>query len=152
MRVVLVGPQDLVHAELQRHSSAARLPIEIVHASEYITMEDKVEAIRAKRDSSMRVGLRMVREGQAAGGLKVGPGAELAIEESRRFHNEQHDSFCRGVRVLDGGELPGDVLVLLFIRERLAEGPFREAQAKIANLRLAVGIAFLGPGQLIQTR
>jgi len=50
----------VVRAELDRHSAAARLPIEIVHASEIITMEDKVEAIRAKRDSSMRVGLRMV--------------------------------------------------------------------------------------------
>ena len=66
MRVLLVGPETVVKAELDRHSAAARLPIEVVHASEFITMEDKVEAIRAKRDSSMRVGLRMVREGQAA--------------------------------------------------------------------------------------
>ena len=66
VRVLLVGPENVVKAELDRHPAAARLPIEIVHASEVITMEDKVEAIRAKRDSSMRVGLRMVREGQAA--------------------------------------------------------------------------------------
>ncbi len=65
VRVLLVGPEAMVKAELDRHPSAARLPIEIVHASEVITMEDKVEAIRAKRDSSMRVGLRMVREGSA---------------------------------------------------------------------------------------
>ena len=59
--------------------AAARLPIEIVHASEFITMEDKVEAIRAKRDSSMRVGLRMVREGQAAGFVTAGnTGAAMA--------------------------------------------------------------------------
>jgi glycerol-3-phosphate acyltransferase PlsX len=79
VRVLLVGPQDLVHAELRRHSSAARLPIEIVHASEYITMQDKVEAIRAKRDNSMRVGLRMVREGQASGFVTAGnTGAAMA--------------------------------------------------------------------------
>ena len=42
-------------------------------------MEDKVEAIRAKRDSSMRVGLRMVREGQAAGFVTAGnTGAAMA--------------------------------------------------------------------------
>jgi glycerol-3-phosphate acyltransferase PlsX len=78
-RVLLVGPEDVVKAELQRHRAAARLPIEVVHASEYITMEDKVEAIRAKRDSSMRVGLRMVREGQAAGFVTAGnTGAAMA--------------------------------------------------------------------------
>jgi glycerol-3-phosphate acyltransferase PlsX len=42
-------------------------------------MDDKVEAIRAKRDSSMRVGLRMVREGQAAGFVTAGnTGAAMA--------------------------------------------------------------------------
>jgi glycerol-3-phosphate acyltransferase PlsX len=79
LRVLLVGPETVVKAELDRHSAAARLPIEVVHASEFITMEDKVEAIRAKRDSSMRVGLRMVREGQAAGFVTAGnTGAAMA--------------------------------------------------------------------------
>jgi glycerol-3-phosphate acyltransferase PlsX len=79
VRVLLIGPEAVLKAELDRHHSAARLPIEIVHASEYITMEDKVEAIRAKRDSSMRVGLRMVREGQASGFVTAGnTGAAMA--------------------------------------------------------------------------
>jgi glycerol-3-phosphate acyltransferase PlsX len=79
VRVLLVGPEEVVKMELDRHSAAAHLPIEIVHASEFITMEDKVEAIRAKRDSSMRVGLRMVREGQAAGFVTAGnTGAAMA--------------------------------------------------------------------------
>jgi phosphate acyltransferase len=79
VRVLLVGPETTVKAELDRHSVATRLPIEIIHASEYITMEDKVEAIRAKRDSSMRVGLRLVREGQAAGFVTAGnTGAAMA--------------------------------------------------------------------------
>src|ERR1022692_4012640 len=78
-RVLLVGPETVVKAELDRHSAAARLPIEVVHASEFITMEDKVEAIRAKRDSSMRVGLRMVRDGQAGGFVTAGnTGAAMA--------------------------------------------------------------------------
>src|SRR3984893_18335784 len=79
VRVLLVGPETVVKAELDRHPAAARLPVEVVHASEFITMEDKVEAIRAKRDSSMRVGLRMVREGQAAGFVTAGnTGAAMA--------------------------------------------------------------------------
>jgi glycerol-3-phosphate acyltransferase PlsX len=79
VRVLLIGPETLVKSELERHLSALRLPIEVVHASEYITMEDKVEAIRAKRDNSMRVGLRLVREGRANGFVTAGnTGAAMA--------------------------------------------------------------------------
>ena len=78
VHVLLVGPETIVKAELDRHR-VGRLPIEVVHASEYITMEDKVEAIRAKRDNSMRVGLRLVREGKAAGFVTAGnTGAAMA--------------------------------------------------------------------------
>jgi glycerol-3-phosphate acyltransferase PlsX len=80
VRVLLIGPEDVVRAELERHPAASRLPIEIVHASEVITMEDKaVQAVRAKRDSSMRVGLRLVREKRAAGFVTAGnTGAAMA--------------------------------------------------------------------------
>ncbi len=80
VRVLLVGPEATIKAELDRHPAAARLPIEIVPASEVISMEDKaVQAVRAKRDSSMRVGLRLVRERQAAGFVTAGnTGAAMA--------------------------------------------------------------------------
>ncbi len=80
VRVLLVGPEATVKAELDRHPAAANLPIEIVHASEVITMKEKaVQAVRAKRDSSMRVGLRLVREGRAAGFVTAGnTGAAMA--------------------------------------------------------------------------
>lgn len=80
VRVLLVGPQAQIEAELGRHPFASGLPLEIVHASEVITMEDKAaQAVRAKRDSSMRVGLRLVREGRAAGFVTAGnTGAAMA--------------------------------------------------------------------------
>ena len=79
VRVLLVGQEPVVKAEMDRHRWASRLPIEIIHASEFITMEDKVEAIRAKRNNSMRVGLRLVREGKAAGFATAGnTGAAMA--------------------------------------------------------------------------
>src|SRR6202045_473699 len=80
VRVLLVGPEATIKAELDRHPSAARLPLQIVHASEVISMEDKaVQAVRSKRDSSMRVGLRLVPEGQAAGFVTAGnTGAAMA--------------------------------------------------------------------------
>ncbi len=80
VRVLLIGPEPAIKAELDRHPAASRLPLEIVHASEVITMEDKaVQAVRAKRDSSMRVGLRLVREGRASGFVTAGnTGAAMA--------------------------------------------------------------------------
>ena len=80
VHVILVGPEPMLRAELTRYSAAAGLPIEIAHASEVITMDDKaVQAVRAKRDSSMRVGLRLVREGLALGFVTAGnTGAAMA--------------------------------------------------------------------------
>jgi phosphate acyltransferase len=70
--VVLVGPQPLLARELERHR-ALNLGIEIVHASEAITMEDAAaKAFRRKRDSSIRVAARLVREGKADGLISAG--------------------------------------------------------------------------------
>ncbi len=79
-RVLLVGQEEVVRAELHHHPSARHLPIEIVHASEVITMDEKAaQAVRSKRDSSMRVGLRLVRDGQASGFVTAGnTGAAMA--------------------------------------------------------------------------
>ena len=73
VRIVLVGREPQIRAELDRHRSAANLPLEIVHAGEVISMHDKAaQAVRTKRDSSMRVGLRLVREAIASGFVTAG--------------------------------------------------------------------------------
>jgi phosphate acyltransferase len=79
-RVLLVGRTEEIRAELDNHASAAGLPIEIVNATEVIGMEEKAaQAVRAKRDSSMRVGLRLVRDGRAQGFVTAGnTGAAMA--------------------------------------------------------------------------
>lgn len=80
VHVSLVGPEEILRAELSRYSAAASLPIHIVHASEVISMEDNaMQAVRSKRDSSIRVGMRLVREGDAAGFVTAGnTGAAMA--------------------------------------------------------------------------
>src|ERR1700684_344805 len=79
VHVLLVGPEARLRDDLARYPGARRLGVEVVHASEVITMEDKVDAIRGKRDSSIRVGLRLVREGRAAGFVTAGnTGAAMA--------------------------------------------------------------------------
>lgn len=68
VRVHLVGPEDILRPVLRQHVRHQKhLPIYIVPASEWITMDDKAaQAVRTKRDSTMRVGLKMVREGLVA--------------------------------------------------------------------------------------
>jgi glycerol-3-phosphate acyltransferase PlsX len=80
LRVLLVGPEETLAPALKTALRGSRLPIEIVHASEWISMDDKAaQAVRSKRDSSMRVGLKMVREGRAAGFFTAGnTGAAMA--------------------------------------------------------------------------
>jgi glycerol-3-phosphate acyltransferase PlsX len=86
VRVHLVGPEEILRPALNHALRAPRWPgraqpqIHIVHASEWIGMGDKAaQAVRAKRDSSMRVGLRMVREGAARGFFTAGnTGAAMA--------------------------------------------------------------------------
>jgi glycerol-3-phosphate acyltransferase PlsX len=65
---------------LDDYLAGERLPIEIVNATERIEMDEKAAtAVRNKRDSSMRVGLRLVRERKAAGFLTAGnTGAAMA--------------------------------------------------------------------------
>src|SRR5216683_7249716 len=80
VRTLLVGNEPELRAELDRYPAAAGLPIAVVHASEVITMDDKaVQAVRSKRDSSIHVGVRLVREGRAAGFVTAGnTGAAMA--------------------------------------------------------------------------
>jgi glycerol-3-phosphate acyltransferase PlsX len=80
VKIILVGKQDVVRQELARHENAGGLPIEIQHASEYITMEDSAaKAVRTKRDSSIRVATRLVRDGIAQGVVSAGnTGAVMA--------------------------------------------------------------------------
>ena len=78
--VLLCGPQDRLRAEL-RAQGGEGLPIEIVHAPEVITMAETAgKALRAKRDSSIHVAARQVREGRAQGIISAGnTGACMAI-------------------------------------------------------------------------
>jgi len=80
VRVLLVGPEDVLRPALAAKLNGEELPIQIVHASEWISMEDKAaRSVRTKRDSSMRVGLKLVREKKAAGFITAGnTGAAMA--------------------------------------------------------------------------
>ena len=83
--IVLVGDKARVAAELAAHDTAG-LSIEVVHATEAIGMKDSpATAARDKRDSSMHVGLQLVREGAADAFVSAGnTGAILAVATLRQ--------------------------------------------------------------------
>jgi len=78
--IILVGDETQVRAELEKHDTTG-LQLELVHASEVIEMTDKpADAARAKKDSSLRVGMNLVRDGQADAFVSAGnTGGLLAV-------------------------------------------------------------------------
>ena len=73
VRVHLVGPRERIEPLLREALGGEQLPITVVHASECIAMNEKaVLAVRNKKDSSMRVGLKLVRDGKVAAFLTAG--------------------------------------------------------------------------------
>ena len=78
--IILVGKEDLVRSQLAQHNTAG-LTIEVVHAADEVTMTDKPSVVaRSKPQSSMRVGLDMVKNGDGDAFVSCGnTGAILAI-------------------------------------------------------------------------
>jgi glycerol-3-phosphate acyltransferase PlsX len=73
VRVLLVGQENLLREELGRHDGVRSLPVQVVHASERVSMEESAaKAVRGKRDSSIRVACRLVRDGAAEGLVSAG--------------------------------------------------------------------------------
>jgi len=69
--ITLVGREELVRPELAKHKTQG-LPITVCHAPELIEMHEHTEAVKRKRESSIRVGMRMVRDGQADAFVSAG--------------------------------------------------------------------------------
>ncbi|MBE5890279.1 MAG: phosphate acyltransferase PlsX [Lachnospiraceae bacterium] len=79
IKVVLVGQEDVIQAELSKYEYPSE-QIEIVNATEIIEMaEHPVNAIRTKKDSSMVVGMKMVRDRQADAFISAGSSGAILV-------------------------------------------------------------------------
>src|SRR5437868_6057710 len=80
VRVMLVGQPQAIKPELAKHNRSG-LKIEIVAASEVIAMDDHpAQAFRRKKDSSVHVAARLVREAKADGMVSAGnTGAVMTV-------------------------------------------------------------------------
>jgi glycerol-3-phosphate acyltransferase PlsX len=78
--ILLVGDEALIQAELARQDTAG-LALEVIPAAQVITMDDKPSAVvREKKDSSMHVGMALVKSGAADAFVTAGnTGAALGI-------------------------------------------------------------------------
>lgn len=83
--IILVGDQARVEPELARHNTAD-LSIEIEHAGQVVEMSDRPsDVVKSKRDSSIHVGLNLVRSGAADAFVTAGnTGAVLAVAMLRQ--------------------------------------------------------------------
>lgn len=79
IKVYLVGQQDAIKEELEKNSYAGS-QIEIVHAEEIIeTAEPPVMAIRKKKDSSLVVGMNMVKHQEADAFVSAGSSGAILV-------------------------------------------------------------------------
>ncbi len=84
VKIILVGREELIRQELAKFPRWRQLPIQVVHASEVVTMDDNAaKSVRHKRDSSLRVAARLVRDGTAQGLVSAGnTGAVMVIAKT----------------------------------------------------------------------
>lgn len=71
LEITLVGLENTVKTELARHDTSD-LNITVVHASEVIDMHEHTMAVKEKKDNSMSVGLRLVKQGEADAFVTMG--------------------------------------------------------------------------------
>lgn len=79
VKVFLVGREDIVRSELDKYTYD-KDRIEIVNATEVIeTAEPPVNAIRRKKDSSIVVGMKMVKSGDADAFVSAGSSGAILV-------------------------------------------------------------------------
>lgn len=81
VRLILVGQPEPLQAELRKRGAEPHERLRLVAASEVVRMDEPpAQALRGKRDSSMRVAIALVRDGEAAACVSAGnTGALMAV-------------------------------------------------------------------------
>lgn len=79
IQIFLIGKEEVVSEELKKHTYKKE-QIEVVNATEVIeTEEPPVNAIRTKKDSSIVVGMNMVRRGEADAFCSAGSSGAILV-------------------------------------------------------------------------
>ena len=106
VRVLLVGQLEQTTQALQSAGLAQHANIEIVAASEVVSMDDPVAvALRNKKDSSMRVAINQVKEGRAQAAVSAGnTGALMAVSRFvlKTLKGIDRPAICTAIPTRDG--------------------------------------------------
>ncbi len=120
VHILLVGIESTLKQELSRHRSR-NLPIEIVAATDVITMSDSPsQAFRRKKESSMHVAaqadtMRRLTEGS-------GEGAKAAIQLMREEERLKRIKTLEGLKIGGIINVAVGVALLIFLRVLLGGG------------------------------
>jgi len=95
--VILVGREEAIYQELKKHDTSG-LSLPIVSASQVIEMTDKpAQAVKAKKDSSMVVGMGLVKKGEAQAFISAGNSGGVmvaALFHLGRIKGVQRPALC----------------------------------------------------------
>lgn len=73
LKLILVGNQEVLSDILQQNDAVVGERLSIRHASQEVTMDElPSQALRSKKDSSMRVAINLVKEGAASACISAG--------------------------------------------------------------------------------
>jgi len=73
LALILVGDEDKIREELAKHKYPNADRMQVQHASQIVEMDDKpAQAMRFKKDSSMRVAINLVKEGRSQACVSAG--------------------------------------------------------------------------------
>lgn len=80
LKLILVGDQTSIEKALHKHHTNKNPRIKIHHASQAVAMDEPPsQALRSKKDSSMRVAINLVNEGQARACVSAGNTGALMV-------------------------------------------------------------------------
>ena len=111
--IILVGQEKPIQVQLARHDTSG-LSLRVVHAPQVIEMEDEpAQAARSKQNSSMHVGMRLVRAGLAEAYVTAGnTGGVLAVATLytlRRIHGVKRPGLATIVPLPNGSFVTLDI-------------------------------------------
>lgn len=106
LHIILVGQQEVLTQELKKHHAENRERLEVINADEVISMEDHgALVVRKKKESSIHVGLRLVKEKKADAFISAGnSGAVMAgaLLVLGRLHNVERPAIIIKLPTAEG--------------------------------------------------
>ncbi len=106
LRLILVGDQEILNAQLHRSRIGHDSRLTVHHASQRVEMDESpAQALRTKKDSSMRVAINLVKEGAADACVSAGnTGALMATARYvlKTLPGIDRPAICTSLPSIDG--------------------------------------------------